>query len=354
MKKVKLIVSDFHMGNGKYREDGTVNSLEDFQYDDEFIEFLEYHDDSGEEQELELILNGDIFNMIQLLPEEQDQGILTERAAVAKAETIISGHRSLFNALKKFNSKPHRRLVFILGNHDPQLLWKGVRDIIKRTVQGEVVFIESAYKFDGVHIEHGHELEPIFKMKKDRYFLTKGYPEPILNLPWGVFFVKDYLYNIKKRRPFVDKVSPYRLFLRWCFLNDFWFGFLSIFSYMWFILKTRFSPLPLKREGALKGFGAIFFLERSPTLSKEVAQIIEREKCRTVILGHTHIPLHVNLGQGEYLNTGSWNDITHLDVANLGQGKQLIYARIDYIQGKPQARLQEWFGLHHPFRSIRG
>ena len=46
MKKVKLIVSDFHMGNGKYREDGTVNPLEDFQYDDEFIEFLEYHDDS--------------------------------------------------------------------------------------------------------------------------------------------------------------------------------------------------------------------------------------------------------------------------------------------------------------------
>ncbi len=355
MKKLKLVVSDFHLGNGRYRRDGSVNQLEDFQYDEEFIEFLEFYGKpQDQERDVELILNGDFFNMIQLVPEEQTLGILTERAAVAKAEAILAGHAELFKALREFNAAPHRRLVFVLGNHDPQLLWKGVQEAIRRAIQGEVVFVEDVYRFDGVHVEHGHELEPIFRMKKDRYFLTKGYSEPVLNLPWGVFFVKDYLYGIKRRRPYMDKVSPYKYFFRWCLLNDFWFGLVALFRYFWFILKTRFSNLPLKRAGAFKGFGAVLFLTRSPTLAEEVAEIIEREGCRIVILGHTHIPVHLNLGAGEYLNPGSWNDITHLDIPNLGHGRRLIYVQVDYRQGKPHAELLEWHGFHRPFRAIRG
>jgi UDP-2,3-diacylglucosamine pyrophosphatase LpxH len=354
MKKIKLIVSDFHLGNGRYQADGTVNPLEDFHYDDEFIEFLEHYGQPEEEQDVELILNGDFFNMIQLMPEEHESGILTERAAVAKTEAILAGHPELFAAFRAFNADAHRRIVMVLGNHDPQLLWKGVQETLRRSLQGEVVFVDDVYRFDGVHVEHGHELEPIFKMKKDRYFLTKGFQEPVLNLPWGVFFVKDYLYHIKRKRPYVDKVSPYKLYSRWCLLNDFWFGFTALFSYFWFVIKTRFSKLPLKRAGASKGFAAMIFLARSPTLVEEVVEIIEREGCSHVVLGHTHIPVHVNLGKGEYLNPGSWNDITNLDIPNLGHGRRLIYVLIEYRRGKPHARMLEWYGFHRPYREIRG
>ncbi len=356
MKKIKLVVSDFHLGNGRYRPDGTVNQLEDFSYDEEFIEFVQHYADSGQEQfdnDVELIINGDFFNMIQLMPEEQELGVLTEHDALAKVEAILAGHRDIFGALRSFNAGPHRRIVFILGNHDPQLLWKGVQEILRRTIQGEVVFVDDAYRFDGVHIEHGHQLEPIFKMRKDRYFLTRGFPEPVLNLPWGVFFVKDYLYRLKRRRPYMDKVTPYRLFLRWCLLNDFWFGLMALLSYFWFLIKTRFSKLPLKRAGASKGFAAMTYLARSPTMIEGVAQIIEREGCRIVVLGHTHIPIHVSLGGGEYINPGSWNDITNLDIPNLGHGRRLIYVLIDYKHEKPRARLLEWHGFHRPYREIR-
>jgi len=355
VKKIKLVVSDFHLGNGRYLLDGKVNPLEDFQYDEEFIDFLEYHgaEQADEPRDLELIINGDFFNMIQLLDEEQAQGILTEQAALAKVEAIMNGHRELFAALREFNARDHRRVVFVLGNHDPQLLWKGVQEAIRRTVQGEVVFVEDAYRFDGVHIEHGHQLEPIFQMDPERYFLTRGYPEPVLNLPWGVFFVKDYLYRIKRRRPFVDKVAPYGLYWRWCMFNDFWFGLVAFFSYLWFVLRTRFSKLPLKRAGALKGIGAIFSLAHSPTMAEEAAAIMEREDCHTVILGHTHSPVHVKVGPGEYLNPGAWNDITHLDIPNLGHGRRLHYVRLEFSQGRPQARLCEWIGLQRPFRVLR-
>jgi UDP-2,3-diacylglucosamine pyrophosphatase LpxH len=354
MKIVKLVVSDFHLGNGPRLPDGSVNPLEDFVYDEQFIEFLDYHDEQAEQDTaLELILNGDFFNIIQLMPEEQHLGLLTERAAVAKLEAILVGHAELFDALRSFNAPARRRVVFVLGNHDPQLLWREVQERLRARVGGEVVFVEDAYCFDDVHVEHGHQLEPIFQMRKDRYFLTKGWSEPVLNLPWGVLFVTDYLYRIKRKRPYADKVGPYGLYMRWCLWNDFWFFIGEVFRYLGFILRTRFHRLPLVRGGARKAVEAVFHLARSPTLVDGVKKIMAREGCRIVILGHTHIPVHLRVGEGEYLNPGTWNDVTGLDIPNLGHRARLLYVHLEYREGKAQPRLLEWVGLHHPYRSVR-
>jgi UDP-2,3-diacylglucosamine pyrophosphatase LpxH len=354
MKKIKLVVSDFHLGNGRYRKNGSVNPLEDFHCDRHFIEFLNHYGETDPQKDVEVIINGDFFNMIQLLPEEYENGILTEKAAQEKIEAILLGHEKLFQALKQFNAQPHRRIVFISGNHDPQLIWKGVQEIIKRTIQGEVVFVDDVYRFEKVHIEHGHQLEPIFKMRKDKYFLTKGHDEPILNLPWGVFFVKDFLYKIKRKRPYVDKVSPFGFFMRWCLYNDLFFALFTLVSYVSFIIKTRFSKLPLVRAQAFKGFHSIFFLSQSATLADEAAKIMKNEKCRILILGHTHIPINVSFEDGEYLNPGTWNDVTHLDIPNLGRTRRLIYVLLEYSQDRYHARLLEWFGHQQPFEEIRG
>jgi len=354
MKKLKLVISDLHLGNGRFLPDGAVNPLEDFVYDEKFVEFVEHYGDMDEETDVELIFNGDFFNHIQLMPDEQKDGILTERAAVNKTEAIIKGHRKMFDALKKFNARARRRIVFILGNHDPGLLWKSVQETIRRVVQGEVVFLDDDYSFDDVHIEHGHQLEPIFRFDNNRYFLTRGYKEPVLNLPWGVFFVKDFLYRVKRKRPYIDKVKPYPMYSRWCLFNDFWFGILNAFRYLGFIIKTRFSRLPLKRAGAFKGLGAFVDLNQSPTLAEDAHQILEEQGARIIILGHTHIPIHKNFGNElEYLNPGCWNGVTSLDLGGLGHTRRLIYVLIEYRHDKPFARLQEWHGQHRIYEEIR-
>ena len=353
-KKIKLVISDLHLGNGRHLPDGTINPLEDFLNDEKFIEFVLHHHAYPEETQIELILNGDFFNMIQLLREEQDDGILTERAAVKKTKAIIQGHRDMFDALRQFNSRPHRRVVFVLGNHDPGLLWPKVQETIREAVEGEVIFVDDFYRFDGVHIEHGHQLEQIFQFDSCRYFLTRGYPEPVLNLPWGVFFVKDFLYEMKRRRPFADKVKPYHLYWRWSIYNDFWFAILSMFRYFRFVMQSLLSDLPLKRQGALRGFSAMMELGKSTTMEEDARKIMERENCRIVILGHTHIPIHRNLGnEREYLNPGCWNHITSLDLAHLGYTRRLIYVQIDYAENKPTARLMEWHGQHRVFEELR-
>jgi UDP-2,3-diacylglucosamine pyrophosphatase LpxH len=354
MKKIKVVVSDFHLGNGRYLPDGTINTLEDFVHDDKLIEFIDYYGNMGQDTDVEIIINGDFFNMIQLMPEEIEGGIMTERAAIAKTKAIIEGHRNVFEAMNRFNRSINRRLTFVCGNHDPGLLWEGVKETIRSVVKGEVKFIDDAYRFDGVHIEHGHQVEPIFRMNNRKYFLTRGFKEPVLNLPWGVFFVKEYLYRIKRRRPYIDKVKPFGLYIRWSLMNDFWYGMYNLVRYFIFIFVSLFSRLSLKRAGARKAIGAIGDLAHSPITDDDALEIIEREGCRTVILGHTHIVVHKNYGQErEYLNPGCWNDVTTLDLSGLGHTTRFIYVLIEYKKGKPFARLLQWHGQHRVYDEVR-
>ena len=62
-RKLKLVVSDFHLGKGPYRDDGSVNVFEDFRQDGKFAQFLDYHSDGEwKDAEVELVVNGDFFN----------------------------------------------------------------------------------------------------------------------------------------------------------------------------------------------------------------------------------------------------------------------------------------------------
>ena len=43
MRAIKIVVSDFHMGEGRILPDGSVNNLEDFISDQAFIDLMEYY-----------------------------------------------------------------------------------------------------------------------------------------------------------------------------------------------------------------------------------------------------------------------------------------------------------------------
>jgi hypothetical protein len=62
-----LVVSDLHLGKGKFLKNGQLNILEDFFEDDRFQEFTDYYS-SGKHYwtHCHLVLNGDILNLIQI------------------------------------------------------------------------------------------------------------------------------------------------------------------------------------------------------------------------------------------------------------------------------------------------
>jgi UDP-2,3-diacylglucosamine pyrophosphatase LpxH len=68
-----------------------------------------------------------------------------------------------------------------------------------------------------------------------------------------------------------------------------------------------------------------------------------------VVFGHTHVYEYKKWGsKKEYFNTGTWTELTSLDITSFGKITKLTYVLFDYIEGdqEPHGRLKEWKGFH--------
>jgi UDP-2,3-diacylglucosamine pyrophosphatase LpxH len=349
-RKLKLVVSDFHLGKGPYREDGSVNVFEDFRHDAKLAEFLDWHC-AGElaDDEVELVVNGDFFNLLSVDLDGRLMDSITEQVAVEKTEAILRGHPSVLAALRRFNAHPARSAVFLMGNHDPGLLFGRVRDLLARAVGGAVRFVLDGYDFDGVHVEHGMQHEPMNAFNPEKYFLARN-GDTYLNLPIGSRYIIQVLNEEKALRPYIDKVAPFHRYYRWALLNDPGVVLkISAKSVKFAIAAAlqkipHLEPVPLRRL-----FDLFFHYTAFPTLEREAKHLLARRPFHTVIMGHTHVPLYREYARDKvYVNTGTWNAMTSLDIGNLGRTEQLTYAHVEYVDGRPRARLREWHGVSRP------
>ncbi len=353
-RKLQLVVSDFHLGKGPYREDGSPNVFEDFRNDARFAEFLEYHGE-GEwaEAEVELVVNGDFFNLLSVDLDGRLADAITERVAVEKTEASMRGHPQLFDAVRRFLARPRRSVVFIMGNHDPGFLFAGVREAVSRRIGGSHQYVLDSYDVDGVHIEHGMQREPMTAFNPQKYFLERN-GELFVNLPLGSRYLLHVLNHMKAQRPYIDKVAPFSRYYRWALFND-PLGVLNLSArsahfYVSAALQKipHLDPVPLPELAR-----RLFEFTAFPTLEREAKHLLARSRYHTVIMGHTHIPLYREYGRDKvYLNTGTWNAMTSLDMANLGRTEQLTYAHVEWIDGRPRARLREWRGYRRPAEDV--
>lgn len=359
--KFKLVVSDFHLGKGRYFRDGTQNILEDFVYDREFAEFLTYYR-TGEfaDAEVELILNGDILNLLQMDTYGVHTHLITERSVIRAVEKIVAGHPEFFQALRRFAAAPHHSIVYIVGNHDAGMLWPGPRKVFSEAVGATVTFCDVSYKADGIYVEHGQQHERFAQVDMRRPFITRGLPEPVLNLPWGSLYVAIMMPKIKQERAHVDKVRPFWAFIRWVMIHDFWWGLKTALRTLKFIFNTiLFKNRYQIHQGMRATFGLLKEITLYPDFDKIAFRILEEyEDVHTVIFGHTHILKYRQWREGkEYYNEGTWNETTNLFLDDYGRQVRLTYAFIEYPfhagphAGKtprPKVRLKQWHGVWKP------
>jgi len=358
--RTKLVVSDFHLGTGRFFADGTLNILEDFLYDEEFAEFLDFYS-SGQyaEQDVELILNGDILNLIQIDDHGVHTHLITERATARAVERIVAGHPEFFLALKRFAATPGHRIAYVVGNHDAGMLWRGPRRVFEKAVGAPVAFFDVMYRFHGVHVEHGQQHEDICRMDMSCPFVTRGLPEPVLNLPWGSLFVAVWLTRIKLERPHVDKVKPFPHFMRWMLLHDTVWAISTILRMGQFIWDTiAFRPRYRITEGVRATWGMLKQITVYPCFDKIAARILEENAdVTTVIFGHTHILRFRKFKGGkEYYNEGSWNEATNLELGEFGTQIKLTYALVEIPHPGARARvkLKRWMGRWKPEMDLQG
>lgn len=358
--KYKLIVSDFHLGKGRTFRDGSQNILEDFVYDREFAEFLDYHRTGiFAEAEVELILNGDILNLLQIDTFGVHTHLITERSVVRAIERIIAGHPEFFAGLKRFAATSNHGVSYVVGNHDVGMLYPKARELFSKAVGNPVRFYDVSYEFDGVYVEHGQQYETFARTDMERPFITRGLPEPVLNLPWGSLFVAVLLPKIKQSRHHVDKVRPFSVFLRWVLIHDLLWGMHTAFEIIRFVLQTIiFKSRYQIRRGVRGTIRMLKEISLYPSYDRIAAKILkENERIHTVIFGHTHILRYRRFAEGkEYFNEGTWNETTNLDLSDYGTQTRLTYAFVEFPREdqspassrRPKTRLKQWNGTWKP------
>jgi UDP-2,3-diacylglucosamine pyrophosphatase LpxH len=347
MRRLKIVVSDFHMGEGRILPDGSVNNLEDFISDQAFIDLMEYYR-TGEytDDEVELILNGDIFEGLVVDPTAEGADEITERKSVEKIERIVKGHGAMFQAMRVFAASEQRGVTFVVGNHDQDLLWEGVQARLRERIHPSVGFVHGPYRFDGVHVEHGNDHELGNRIDPSKLFLTKGLAEPILNLPWGSDFFINCLMRMKKLRAYVNRVRPFRLAVWWTLVHDFRALLLGLWYFFAAIFRARLRRSRQRRITILKTLRVMFSMSAFPTLEPEAARLLDADaSVHTVIFGHTHIPLarHPRPGRS-YINSGTWIPNSNLHISALGRNLLQTYVYIEYEGKAPRARLKLWRG----------
>lgn len=356
MRRIKLVVNDFHLGKGVILKDGTVNILEDFRHGRTFAEFLDYYR-SGEfaDCEVELVINGDFLNLLQIDYLGIHTYLVTERMVAHSVKAIIAGHSDVFEALRQFAAAPSHEISYIIGNHDIGLLFDLPRKILRETIGQKLRFYDTYYEFDSVRIEHGHMHEAINATDPQKFLLRDpDYPEPVLNLPWASLFVAAFLPRIKKERPFVDKVKPFTGYVRWALIHDTFFalrtGIFIGMSFLRMFFLARKHPLLDFHVTWEQLVGTTIY----PNFVKEARKILRKSPhLHAVIFGHTHVLRYRQWGGGrEYFNTGTWNEVTSLDIADFGLQTMLTYGFIELPpeggSQRARIRLKEWKGQWRP------
>lgn len=369
VNRVKLVISDCHLSAGLNFE-SERNPHEDFVFDDELVSFFSYFSSGpyGFGCEVELILNGDFLDFLNVPYRGEFEEVITEQFALYKLECILAGHPRVIAALRKFAGQPGKTVTYNVGNHDAEFFFPKVREYFVRAIDPEEKFPsdKAHVNFEkpsldvegGIQIHHGHLYEAAHYFDYENpIFVAEGLPLPVLNLPWGSFYVLKIVNRFKWEREYVDKVRPVKAMILWGLVFDTWFTLKFLFLSLFYFLKTRFiySSDPKRRLQTtfkiLKEETTTFLQD----LEKSARELLRAQpEVHTVIMGHTHHPMFKVYPDGKcYLNTGTWTKMINLDLRSIGTATKLTFALIEYDeQGKARARLQQWMGEFTPHRSV--
>jgi UDP-2,3-diacylglucosamine pyrophosphatase LpxH len=239
--KFKLVVSDLHLSAGHEAEG---NLLEDFGSDQEFAALL---DEAAAESkrkgaDVELIINGDAFEMLQVPHEETFDPTAeypperylssSEADSILKMNIIIGGHPAFFRALAGFIQvgPPRRSVTFIKGNHDVNIHWAGVQDRIRRAVgaMGQrnplLTFEERRISREGIYVEHGNQyaesVDRLADMEEPHDHDRPGQ----LAIPLGSYFVMNVFNKVERDKYWIDGVKPITALVWYALSFDFPFA----------------------------------------------------------------------------------------------------------------------------------
>jgi UDP-2,3-diacylglucosamine pyrophosphatase LpxH len=349
-----LVISDLHVGKGKFLKNGQLNILEDFDEDEKLIDFLDYYSTNKYYfSDVHIVLNGDILNLIQMDVDGVYTHLITEDMTCKMLDGIFKGHPEFFAALKRFLSRPNKKMTYIIGNHDFGMVWPKAQEVFRKEV-GDSLAFDHQIVINGVLIEHGHRFEAVNSVPRSKFFVDGPNGDKILNLPWGSLFCMYMMPLLKKERPHIDKVRPLGQYIWWSFVHDFRFFVKLAYMVIGYIIRTQFSSYTKFNKNFKTSIRLLKQINVYPKYDKCAKRIFAtRPDVNIVVMGHTHIAEWRRFPEGKlYFNTGTWNSVPSLDIGKYKNLNELTYVCIEMNDKKGEVKnayLNFWKGKWKPF-----
>ncbi len=202
-----LVVSDLHLADCESPDPSRPLwkkfRRKEYIIDESFNNFLKFMQQKILNSTIELVLNGDIFDFdsITASPKNPNYKVIqfekkfglgpSEEKSSFKMGLIIADHPIWFRALSEFIHNGNH-VIFIIGNHDIELYWPKVQQMIidhlnlSENFRHHIRFCEWFYVSKGdTLIEHGHQYDPYCMTLNPIYPMIKKNGEYKIRLPFG-------------------------------------------------------------------------------------------------------------------------------------------------------------------------
>lgn len=265
---------------------------------------------------LELVFNGDTFDLLKTSFNNAWPHHITAEVASTKMARVAEAHPEFFAALRDILAARGGdvSIHFVAGNHDLELFFPEVQAVIRdlTTVDERVRFHGHELELGRVRIEHGSQLDPLFRVEPEQAFLEFN-GQKILNLSWASVALLDVAIPLQPLLHHLDRLKPKNLVLdllpevrelltglAWTYwTREYWRDFFG-------------SKNPLKRVSWTMFKEVVWrFVAREIEVAMEdtFAKILkDRDDIDLSIVGHQHEPGWWSFGDRKALRTGALRD----------------------------------------------
>jgi UDP-2,3-diacylglucosamine pyrophosphatase LpxH len=298
-KEMKAFLSDLHLSDGKERDD--------FQFYQEFDELVRKL--SGQFKKIEMILLGDIFDLIRTQKYYEFEGLPHSEVKLKVMEDIVEQHGPFFETLKYFTEKRGTQLRYVIGNHDFGIYLDPRLPEMVREKFGLVLTPESYYRDERLRIwaEHGHRYDTV-----NNTFNNDGTPNPYCLGDKIVVEIVDKFYEkVRKKQAELgidpeimndlDNVRPQTAIVDWLDSIDEEERLKQIYY-------DTITAFVVSHPGEVGNLVLDLIAGKyQPDLVKAAKKLAGEGVGKYIIFGHTHDALLKDLKKGnKHLNTGTW------------------------------------------------
>jgi UDP-2,3-diacylglucosamine pyrophosphatase LpxH len=307
--RLVVVFSDIEMGAG--------GPYDDFPRSDFLAEIIRsYGQDPYRWLAVDLVFNGDTFDLLKTSTGGAWPTHITRDIAVAKMERIAAAHPAFFEALRDHvrDDPGRRRVFFVVGNHDMELLFPEVQALLRQRIDApqNVHFPGLEMSIGRLHVEHGSQLDPLFMVDAARPFITPKAGEPILALSWAAVALLEVAIPLQPLLYHHDRLKPKELVfelmpeVKELLTSELW----TYWTRRYFQELVSGDPIKTVSWTMIKEL-----VRRLASWNPEIElgegpqrRMMENEKFDVYLVGHQHEPGWWSHGNRKVLRTGCMRD----------------------------------------------